>query len=299
MKLALFVFWLIFTLVAILSVLQLRRTGRRRAGAVSGWPRARAVVTDNVRGWSNSSGGESSSASLYYPVYRFDSPDGATHEGRSELGTSRPVEPGSELDVAYNPLNPDQSFHQTVLVRRTAVGAVAILGIVLVLAFCFISWLPLPLLFEPAAGRRVAPIAMVFIVLPGLFLAVGMLLVLIGLLISLFRWLRIRGWFRTAGTVTATGALGDRLRAAPGYLKYQPDYSYLDAAGQYYAGRADVPAREEPIVGQRIEVAYDPADPRRSALPVFFTARGLLGSGLILSFFGAAGVTMFTFVFFG
>lgn len=298
MKLALYIFWLIFAVVAILSVLQVRRTLRRRAGAISGWPRVRATVIDNAPGWSSTIGGDTHSTRLFYPVYRFTGPDEAPHEGRSEVGTTAPAAIGSELDVAYNPLNPDQSFHQTALVRGTAVAASAIIGGLLVLALVVIAWLPLPFGFEPASGRHVDLISMVFIVLPGMFLAVGLLLVLIGLLTCVFRWFRVRNWVRTAGIVTGRGAPASQLDGTPGG-RFFPEYHYLDAAGGAYTGRADVPTREEPIIGQRIEIAYDPADPRRSAIPVFFTARGLLGVALIVSFFGAAGVTMFTFVLFG
>ncbi|MFJ3956784.1 DUF3592 domain-containing protein [Arthrobacter sp. NPDC090010] len=298
MKLALYAVWVLFSLAAIFNLVKLFGSQARRAGIVASWPRVGAVVTGNAEAWSTISG-DNNPVRRYFALYQFSGPDGAVHQGRSELGLAAPTAPGTALEVAYNPLNADQSFHQSVQIKRVAWLVAVVFAVILVLAFLMITALPLPFLVELHTERTLDPILRIFLLVPGAFLAVGLVLAVIGILRCAVRWATVGRWVRTRGVVVSTGANQSPASGSGRSVQYRPEYRFPDALGQEIAGRADVALAEEPIIGQPLEVAYDPAAPQRSALPVFLAYRTLFGVGLVLSFFGAAGLTMFSFAFLG
>lgn len=51
------------------------------------------------------------SGSLYYPVVRFQSEDGQTHEARYEVGDAEwEMQAGDEVDLRYNPDHPEEIY---------------------------------------------------------------------------------------------------------------------------------------------------------------------------------------------
>ncbi|XAS67638.1 DUF3592 domain-containing protein [Micrococcaceae bacterium Sec5.7] len=122
MKTVLYIIWALFVLGAAFSIVLVLRKSRRQERLTADWPRARATVTGSVAGWSNAAS-SSNATRIYYPAYQFTDARGILFAGGSEVSfASQPV-PGSPLDVAYNPLNPNQSFQQSTR-EKTALGCI-------------------------------------------------------------------------------------------------------------------------------------------------------------------------------
>jgi hypothetical protein len=109
MKIVLYVIWALFVAGAALALVQSVRKTRRHENLVAGWPKAQATVTGSVAGWSNGGGGSTRSR-RFYPTYQFTHPSGTLFAGESEVSSASQPVPGSLLEVAYNPANPNQSF---------------------------------------------------------------------------------------------------------------------------------------------------------------------------------------------
>ncbi|HJW01569.1 MAG TPA: DUF3592 domain-containing protein [Arthrobacter sp.] len=136
---------------------------------------------------------------------------------------------------------------------------------------------------------------LLFVVLPGLFLVLGLVLAGLSLSASFRRRREMAGWSHTSATVTGNlhGADGP---ASNGRDRFAPSYEFADAGGQRWLGQSDIYSRDQAIIGTTVPVAYNPANPAESTLPVFIVARGRLATGLILVTFGVVAITMFASV---
>ena len=133
---------------------------------------------------------------------------------------------------------------------------------------------------------------LLFVVLPGLFLVLGLILAGLSLSASLRRRRSMTGWVHTSATVTGNlhGADGP---ASNGRDRFAPSYEFADTHGQRWLGQSDIYSRDQAIIGATIPVAYNPANPAESTLPVFVVAKGRMATGLILVTFGVLAITMF------
>lgn len=133
---------------------------------------------------------------------------------------------------------------------------------------------------------------LLFVVLPGLFLVLGLILAGLSLSASLRRRRSMTGWVHTSATVTGNlhGADGP---ASNGRDRFAPSYEFGDTRGQRWLGQSDIYSRDQAIIGTTIPVAYNPDNPAESTLPVFVVAKGRMATGLILVTFGVLAITMF------
>ncbi|KNH18740.1 hypothetical protein ACU18_06855, partial [Arthrobacter sp. ZBG10] len=86
----------------------------------------------------------SSRSRRYFPTYQFTDPHGTLFVGKSEVSRAAAPAPGSPLEVAYNPANPNESL-QVSAASKVALGCLipffAVFGVA---SFLFISFFPLP-----------------------------------------------------------------------------------------------------------------------------------------------------------
>lgn len=134
----------------------------------------------------------------------------------------------------------------------------------------------------------------VFLVLPALFLATGLVLVGLSLSASVRRRNSLHGWVQAAATVTGN-LHGDDGPGSEGE-RFAPLYEFMDAHGKRWLGRSDLYGSDEEIVGTTIPVLYNPANPAESTRPVFLVAKTRLVRGVILAIFGAGALAMFATV---
>lgn len=82
------------------------------------------------------------SGTLYYPVVRFQTPDGETHEARYAFGDAEwDCVAGDELDLRYNPANPQEIYldHvQSVWQQYASPFFIIIGGLIFIAAYYFI-----------------------------------------------------------------------------------------------------------------------------------------------------------------
>ena len=135
-------------------------------------------------------------------------------------------------------------------------------------------------------------VKLIFVLLPGLFLVLGLILVGLALAKSFRRSRAMTGWLQASATVTGN-LHGKDGTGSNGRDRFAASYEFEDASGKRWLGQSDIYGQEQAIIGQPIPVRYNPENPAESALPVFFVARGRLATGLILVLFGAGGITMF------
>ena len=87
--------------------------------------------------------GGSSRSRRFYPTYQFMDPRGMVFAGESEVSFANPPVPGTLVEVAYNPVNPNQSF-QVSSQSRTVVGClIPFFAVFAVASFWFIGVFPL------------------------------------------------------------------------------------------------------------------------------------------------------------
>lgn len=135
-------------------------------------------------------------------------------------------------------------------------------------------------------------VKVLFVVLPGLILVLGLVLVGLSLGASFRRRGSLRGWVETPATVTGN-LHGTDAPASNGRQRFAPSYEFKDASGQRWLGQSDIYGPDQEIIGTAIPVLYNPANPAESTRPGFLIAKGRLATGLILVIFGAAAITMF------
>lgn len=133
---------------------------------------------------------------------------------------------------------------------------------------------------------------LLFIVLPGLFLAAGLILMGLSLAASFRRKRAMAGWQEASATVTGN-LHGTDGPASNGRNRIAPSYEFADGEGKRWLGQSDIYGQDQAIIGTRIPVVYNPANPAESTLPVLVVAKGRLATGLIMVIFGAAAITMF------
>ncbi len=133
---------------------------------------------------------------------------------------------------------------------------------------------------------------LLFIVLPGLFLAAGLILIGLSLAASFRRKRSMAGWQEASATVTGN-LHGTDGPASNGRNRFAPSYEFADAGGKRWLGQSDIYSQDQAIIGTRIPAVYNAANPAESTLPVLFVAKGRLATGLIMVIFGAAAITMF------
>jgi hypothetical protein len=131
-----------------------------------------------------------------------------------------------------------------------------------------------------------------FVVLPGLILALGLILVGLSLAASFRRRGSVRGWAQASAVVTGN-LHGKDGPASHGRNRFAPSYEFRDAGGQRWLGQSDIYGPDQEIVGTAIPVLYNPSNPAESTRPGFLFARGRFATGLILVIFGAVAITMF------
>ncbi len=143
MRMIIYSVWALFMVAAVFAIIRTVRTTRRQSEQMASWPKARATVTGSVAGWTNGGGGSSRSR-RYFPTYQFTDPHGTLFVGKSEVSRAAAAAPGSPLEVAYNPANPNESL-QVSAASKVALGCLipffAVFGVAL---FLFISFFPLP-----------------------------------------------------------------------------------------------------------------------------------------------------------
>ena len=135
-------------------------------------------------------------------------------------------------------------------------------------------------------------VKVVFVVLPGLILVLGLVLVGLSLGASFRRRGSLRGWVETSATVTGN-LHGKDGPGSNGSQRFAPSYEFEDASGQRWLGQSDIYGADQEIIGTAIPVLYNPANPAESTRPGFLIAKGRFATGLILAIFGAAAITMF------
>jgi hypothetical protein len=142
MRIILYVVWALFVAGAVFSLVHAGRRTRRQSQLMAEWPKAQATVTGSTTGWTSGVGGSSRNL-RHYPTYQFTDQQGALFMGESEIsGVQQPV-PGSLIEVAYNPANPNESL-QVSPAPRTAMGClIPFFGVFAVALLWFISIFPL------------------------------------------------------------------------------------------------------------------------------------------------------------
>jgi Protein of unknown function (DUF3592) len=141
-KIALYIIWALFVAGVIFSITRTVRKTRRQEELIAGWPRVQATVTGSVAGWTGGIGGSSRSR-RFYPTYQFMDPRGTLFAGESEVSFANQPVPGTLVEVAYNPLDPNQSF-QVSSQSRAAIGClIPFFAVFAVASFWFIGVFPL------------------------------------------------------------------------------------------------------------------------------------------------------------
>ena len=142
MKTILYIVWALFVAAAVFSLLYAARRTRRQGQQMAAWPKAQATVTGSTTGWTGGVGGSNRNL-RHYPTYQFTDPHGTLFMGKSEVSGVEPPVPGSLIEVAYNPANPNESL-QVSKEPRTAMGClIAFFAVFAVASFWFISVFPL------------------------------------------------------------------------------------------------------------------------------------------------------------
>jgi hypothetical protein len=108
---------------------------------MTGWPKAQATVTGSVAGWT-SGGGGSSRSRRFFPTYQFTDARGTLFMGTSEISVAAPPSPGSLLEVAYNPADPNESLQVSPAPRTTLGGLILFFAVFAIALFWFIGIFP-------------------------------------------------------------------------------------------------------------------------------------------------------------
>lgn len=142
MKIVLYVVWALFVAAAILALVRSVRKTRQQEQLMAGWPKTQATVTGSTTGWTSGMGGSNRNL-RYYPTYQFTDPQGTLFMGKSEVSRAEQPVPGSLVEVAYNPANPNESL-QVSSAPRAALGClIPFFAVFAVALFWFIGIFPL------------------------------------------------------------------------------------------------------------------------------------------------------------
>jgi hypothetical protein len=142
MRIVLYIVWALFVTAAVFALIHAMRKTKRQEQLMAEWPKAQAAVTGSVAGWT-SGGGGSSRSRRFFPTYQFTDSHGTLFMGKSEISLATEPVPGSLIEVAYNPANPNESL-QVSSTPRTTMGCLIPFFVVFAIAlFWFISIFPL------------------------------------------------------------------------------------------------------------------------------------------------------------
>ncbi|WP_258804502.1 DUF3592 domain-containing protein [Pseudarthrobacter sp. NS4] len=142
MRIVLYIVWALFVAAAVFALIHAMRKTRRQEQLMADWPKAQAAVTGSVAGWT-SGGGGSSRSRRFFPTYQFTDSQGTLFMGKSEISLAAEPVPGSLIEVAYNPANPNESL-QVSSTPRTGMGClIPFFAVFAVALFWFISIFPL------------------------------------------------------------------------------------------------------------------------------------------------------------
>jgi hypothetical protein len=142
LKIVLYVIWALFVAGAIYSVIHMVKKTRRHEQLTAGWPRVQATVTGSRAGWTGGTGNMTRNR-RFWPKYQFTGPQGMPFSGESEVSSAEQPVPGSPVEVAYNPANPNESFHVSSQARTTLGCLIPFFAIFAVALFWFIGVFPL------------------------------------------------------------------------------------------------------------------------------------------------------------
>ncbi|SDQ50672.1 Protein of unknown function [Pseudarthrobacter chlorophenolicus] len=142
LRIILYIVWALFVVAAAFAMVHAIRKTRRQEQLMASWPKVQATVTGSVAGWT-SGGGGSSRSRRFFPTYQFTDPRGTLFMGKSEISTAAVPAPGSLIEVAYNPGDPNESLQVSSAPRTTLGCLVPFFAVFAVALFWFISVFPL------------------------------------------------------------------------------------------------------------------------------------------------------------
>lgn len=142
MRIVLYIVWALFVTAAVFALIHAIRKTRRQEQLMADWPKAQAAVTGSVAGWT-SGGGGSSRSRRFFPTYQFTDSHGTLFMGKSEVSLAAEPVPGSLIEVAYNPANPNESFQVSSAPRTTMGCLIPFFAVFAIALFWFISIFPL------------------------------------------------------------------------------------------------------------------------------------------------------------
>lgn len=138
----LYIIWALFVTGATFACVQAVRKTRRQEQLIASWPKVQATVTGSRQGWT-SGGGNATRNVRFWPTYQFTDPRGIAFAGESEISYLNPPIPGSFLEVAYNPDDPNESF-QVASPSKTVIGClIPAFALLAIASFWFIGIFPL------------------------------------------------------------------------------------------------------------------------------------------------------------
>ncbi|RDV11556.1 DUF3592 domain-containing protein [Arthrobacter sp. RT-1] len=141
MKIILYIVWALFVAAAVFALIHAARKTRRHEQLMTGWPKAQATVTGSVAGWT-SGGGGSSRNRRFFPTYQFTDTRGTLFMGRSEISLAAQPVPGSLIEVAYNPADPNESLQVSSAPRTTLGCLIPFFAVFAIALFWFIGIFP-------------------------------------------------------------------------------------------------------------------------------------------------------------
>ena len=142
MRIILYIVWALFVVVAVFAIVHALRRTRRQERLIASWPKAQATVTGSIAGWPHGGGGSSRSR-RYFPGYQFTDPHGTLFAGESEISVAAPPVPGSLIEVAYNPEDPNESLQVSTAPRTTLGCLIPFFAVFAIASFWFIGVFPL------------------------------------------------------------------------------------------------------------------------------------------------------------
>ena len=141
MKIVLYIIWALFVAGVIFAFVHTLRKTRRHEKLLAGWPKVQATVTGSVAGWTNGGGGSTRSR-RFYPTYQFSGPNGILFAGESEVSLANQPAPGTLVEVAYNPANPNQSFQVAAESKMLLGCLVPFFAVFALVSFWFVGIFP-------------------------------------------------------------------------------------------------------------------------------------------------------------
>ena len=141
MKIVLYIVWALFVAGVAFALVQSVRKTRRHEKLLAGWPKVQATVTGSVAGWTNGGGGSTRSR-RFYPTYQFSGPNGILFAGESEVSLANQPAPGTLVEVAYNPANPNQSFQVAAESKMLLGCLVPFFAVFALVSFWFVGIFP-------------------------------------------------------------------------------------------------------------------------------------------------------------